>query len=526
MLIHELILNSANRYANRPALLLANKALSYGELWDQIRSAGNGLNRLGVCRNERIGIYLNKRFEGVVSYFAASYAGAVFVPINPALKPRQVGHILRDCDVSVLITSQASYSNLESELAECGDLKFVVTIGGDAKAAEGQYSRLSWDDLLAADSVPAQLPRCIDHDIASILYTSGSTGKPKGVVLSHRNMVSGAVSVSSYIGNVPDDRILAVLPFSFDAGFSQLTTAFRVGASVIMLDYLLPKDVLKTALSQEATGITGVPPLWNQLVTLEWPEQLSETLRYIANTGGAMPTETLRKLRAQLPATKVFLMYGLTESFRSTYLPPEEADERPTSIGKAIPNAEILVVREDGSICEPGEPGELVHRGALVSLGYWNDPERTRERFKPLPGQHPELTMPEMTVWSGDTVVADEDGYLYFVGRKDEMIKSSGYRISPSEVEEIVYQTGKVSECAALGIPHPMLGQAVVVVASGPNPGDESSAEILTECREALPNFMVPHAIHWQQQLPKNPNGKIDRKLLSDQLKDLLENET
>jgi acyl-coenzyme A synthetase/AMP-(fatty) acid ligase len=258
--------------------------------------------------------------------------------------------------------------------------------------------------------------------------------------------------------------------------------------------------------------------MWNQLVKLDWPEEVRESLRYIANTGGAMPTATLRKLQAHLPTTKVFLMYGLTESFRSTYLPPDQVDDRPTSIGKAIPNAQILVVREDGSRCDPGEPGELVHRGALVSLGYWNDPERTAQRFRPLPGQASELPFQEMTVWSGDTVYADEEGFLYFVGRKDDMIKSSGYRISPSEVEEVVFKTGQVSECAAIGVPHPDIGQAVVVVASGSNPGDDASAEILSACRATLPNFMVPGQIVWQEKLPKNPNGKIDRKHLASEL--------
>jgi acyl-coenzyme A synthetase/AMP-(fatty) acid ligase len=236
-----------------------------------------------------------------------------------------------------------------------------------------------------------------------------------------------------------------------------------------------------------------------------------------------MPTATLEKLRAQLPKTQVFLMYGLTESFRSTYLPPDQVDVRPTSIGKAIPNAEILVVREDGSLCGPGEPGELVHRGALVSLGYWNDPERTAERFRPLPGQASELPFEEMTVWSGDSVVLDDEGYLYFVARKDDMIKSSGYRISPSEVEEVVFQTDLVSECAAIGVPHPEIGQAVIIAASGPSPDDQAAEAIRSACQASLPNFMVPARIVWRESLPKNPNGKIDRKKLQADLGDMFD---
>jgi acyl-CoA synthetase (AMP-forming)/AMP-acid ligase II len=246
-------------------------------------------------------------------------------------------------------------------------------------------------------------------------------------------------------------------------------------------------------------------------------------MRYIANTCGAMPTATLDKLRQKLPKTTVFLMYGLTEAFRSTYLPPEELDKRPTSIGKAIPNAEIMVVREDGSLCGPGEPGELVHRGALVSMGYWNDPERTKQRFRPVPGQPIELPFEELAVWSGDTVVKDEDGFLYFVGRKDDMIKSSGYRISPTELEEVIYGTGLVTECAALGIPHPELGQAVVIAAHSQSPDDDTREAIILECKKALPNFMVPAMIVWQESLPRNPNGKIDRKRLAGELQDLFQ---
>jgi acyl-CoA ligase (AMP-forming) (exosortase A-associated) len=526
MLIHDLVLESEKRFGSRPSLIRGTESLTYSELAGLIRQVASGLHEAGVGRGDRVGIYLNKRFECVTAYFAVSYIGAVFVPINAVLKPAQVGHILRDCNVKLLIAPSGSVANLHTELSRCDDLEKVVTIGGDANKNLEKVSLHRWEELLSTPNVLRQPADRIDNDVAAILYTSGSTGKPKGVVLSHRNMVCGAKSVSQYLRNEPEDRILSVLPFSFDAGFSQLTTAFASGASVILLDYLVPKDVLKTAESFNATGLTGVPPLWNQLVTLEWPDAVQESLRYIANTGGAMPTATLDKLRAHLPNTEVFLMYGLTESFRSTYLPPAELDARPTSIGKAIPNAEILVVREDGSLCGPGEPGELVHRGALVSLGYWNDPEKTRARFKPLPGQASELTIPEMTVWSGDTVVADEDGFLFFVGRNDDMIKSSGYRISPSEVEEVVHQSGEVEECVALGIPHPVLDKAVVIVATGPSSNENSASAILAECRRALPNYMVPHEIRWVDQLPRNPNGKVDRKKLVEQFSNLFSEES
>jgi acyl-CoA ligase (AMP-forming) (exosortase A-associated) len=337
-------------------------------------------------------------------------------------------------------------------------------------------------------------------------------------------MVAGARSVAQYLENRPEDRILAALPLSFDAGFSQLTTAFHVGASVTLINYLVPRDVVDAVQRYRITGLTAVPPLWIQLAQLKWPEAARNSLRYIANTGGRMPKATLDRLRAALPRTLPYLMYGLTESFRSTYLPPSEVDRRPDSIGKAIPNAEILVVREDGSLCDANEPGELVHRGALVSLGYWNDPEKTAERFKPAPGQPSGLVMPEIAVWSGDTVRRDEEGFLYFITRRDEMIKTSGYRVSPTEVEEVVYGTGLVGEVAALGIPHPVLGQAIVVVATAPAGVDLDSQALLAQCRERLPAYMVPaRVVEREGSLPRNPNGKIDRKLLAQEFQALFE---
>ena len=296
--------------------------------------------------------------------------------------------------------------------------------------------------------------------MAAILYTSGSTGRPKGVVLSHRNLLVGAESVSTYLGNRPDDVILAALPLSFDAGLSQLTTAFASGAHVVLVNYLLPRDVVRLCATHQVTGLTCVPPLWIQLAGETWPEEATRSLRYFANTGGRMPASTLARLREIFPDARPFLMYGLTEAFRSTYLDPAEVDRRPDSIGKAIPNAEVLVLRPDGSQCRPGEEGELVHRGPLVALGYWNDPERTSQRFRPFPSPAPSWRAPEIAVWSGDTVVADEEGFLYFVGRSDDMIKTSGYRVSPTEVEEAAYGTALVRDAVALGVEDAALGAA------------------------------------------------------------------
>jgi acyl-CoA ligase (AMP-forming) (exosortase A-associated) len=518
-LLPHLISLSAERDADAVALTYGKQALSYRELHEAVCRFASGLIELGIERAERVGIYLEKRFETVIASFGAPAAGAVFVPLNPLLKPEQVGYILRDCNVRVLVTSNERLRLLADVLPACHDLRHVVVVDGVEPLPDiGALGRLRWEALLAASLRAGH--RVIDADMAAILYTSGSTGKPKGVVLSHRNMVMGAKSVASYLENHAGDTLLAALPLSFDAGFSQLTTAFHVGARVVLLNYLLPRDVLKALERERVTGLTAVPPLYIQLAQLDWPATIGEHLRYFANTGGRMPRETLALLRARLPKSKPFLMYGLTEAFRSTYLPPEEVDRRPDSIGKAIPNAEILVLREDGTPCAPNEPGELVHRGALVALGYWNDPEKTAERYRPLPahlpGRESGLVIPELAVFSGDTVRMDEEGFLYFIGRRDEMIKTSGYRVSPTEVEEILYATKLVGECVAFGVEHPTLGQAIQVIATPPAGGSLDVEALLAECRARMPAYMVPAGVTVHAgPLPRNPNGKIDRKKLS-----------
>jgi len=518
-LLHELISRSASSRPDATALAYGKQSMSYGVLQQSIESFVGGLVGLGLQRGERIAIYLEKRPETVVASFGSAAAGCVFVPLNPLLKADQVAYIMRDCNVRVLVTSSERLSLLASVLPSCKDLRHVLLVNaGPLPIAAGQFPLWRWDDLLQPGGPCGH--RVIDTDMAAILYTSGSTGKPKGVVLSHRNMVAGAKSVASYLENTADDTLLAALPLSFDAGFSQLTTAFHAGARVVLLNYLLPQDVLKALARERVTGLTAVPPLYIQLSELDWPTAIGEQLRYFANTGGRMPRETLTALRKRLPKSKPYLMYGLTEAFRSTYLPPEEVDRRPDSIGKAIPNAEILVLRDDGTPCAADEPGELVHRGALVGMGYWNDHEKTAERYKPLPAQTPGrdagLVLPEIAVFSGDTVRMDEEGFLYFIGRRDEMMKTSGYRVSPTEVEEVLYATRQVGECVAFGVDHPKLGQAIQVIATPPSGSSLDTTALLAECRRQMPAYMVPENILVRQgPLPRNPNGKIDRKALA-----------
>jgi acyl-CoA ligase (AMP-forming) (exosortase A-associated) len=538
-LVQDFIIESAKRTPHASALSHRGVEFSYAHLAQQVLAAATALQTLGLVRAERVAVYLDKREETVIAMFGSAAAGAVFVPINPVLKPDQVTYILRDCNVRILVTSSERLSQLSTLLVACLDLHTVIVLGddGDLPTIKGLQCIL-WRDCIGNEGkhigdagFGTELHgkqfgqddlSCIDDDMAAILYTSGSTGKPKGVVLSHRNLVAGALSVASYLENQAQDRILCVLPLSFDYGLSQLTTAFSVGACAVLMNYLLVGDIIDCVASERITGLAAVPPLWIQLSQRNLSG--AAKLRYITNSGGAMQRPTLAALRLALPHTRIYLMYGLTEAFRSTYLDPAELDARPTSIGKAIPNAQVLVLRPDGTPCAAGEPGELVHRGALVALGYWNDAGKTAERFKPLPAREPGLTLPEMAVWSGDTVRKDDDGYLYFIGRFDDMIKTSGYRVSPTEVEEVVYASALVAEAVAVGLPHPMLGQAIVLIATAADGTNLDAATLLAACKAALPGYMLPASVQVRAgPLPRNPNGKIDRKLLAGDLAHLFQ---
>ena len=522
VLLHELPARAAACWPARAALTVGGQHLAYADLFSQVERCAASLLALGLARGARVAVYLEKRVEAVVASFAAPAAGGVLVPVNPLLKATQVAHILQDAGVAVLVTSAPRLAALAPVLAACPELRHVVVCDDLVPAAPGPWpvglGLHAWHNIPAHP--PAEWPTVLESDVAVIFYTSGSTGQPKGVVLTHRNLVAGASSVAGYLHNQADDTLLAALPLSFDAGFSQLTTAFLVGARVVLLNYLLPRDVLQAMVRERVTGLTAVPPLYIQLAGLEWPDGVTQHLRYWANTGGRMPRATLERLRHLVPGAQPYLMYGLTEAFRSTYLPPAEVDRKPDSIGRAIPNAEVRVLREDGSECAVDEPGELVHRGPLVALGYWNRPEETARRFKPWPSAllpaGGDWLAPERAVYSGDTVRRDAEGFLYFVGRRDEMMKTSGYRVSPTEVEEALYASGLVAEALVYAVPDEVLGSAIcaAVLASRNASGhtDEDSAAVLAHCREHLPAFMLPKALNWvDQPLPRSPNGKLDR---------------
>jgi len=510
-LVPHLLRASSLRFPEKEALVHGEERLTYSQVSQQVTSLAWGLCRAGLRRGERVGIYLDPSIAQVVSIFGVSQAGGVFVPINAVLFPEQVAHIGRDCGIATLITTSSKLTTLLPVLGDLHSLRFLIVLS-DGEATPVPLPAYDFDALTHAQAEHVSQDRGIGKDLAAILYTSGSTGKPKGVMLSHDNVMAGATIVSSYLEITSADRILAVLPFSFDAGLNQLTTAFQQGGTLVLINFVFARQIVEMLAKEQITGLAGVPTLWSLLAQPNSTLQKNgpPALRYLTNTGGAMPQSVLRSLRAALPNTRIFLMYGLTEAFRSTYLPPEELDRRPTSMGKAIPDTEILVLNERNELCEPGEVGELVHRGPTVSMGYWGNPEATDSVLKANPLLPPELGDFEKVCYSGDLVKTDEDGFLYYVGRRDTMIKSSGFRISPTEVEEVVFQSGKVRHAAAVGVPDELLGQAVKVFVVPINGEPLDRDALLAFCEDKLPRYMVPKFIEVLDELPKTSSGKVD----------------
>ena len=510
-LIHHMLQTSAHRFPEKEALVHGGERLSYREVERRVAGLAHGLREAGAARGDRIGIYLDASVPQVLSIFGVSRAGGVYVPINGLLFPDQVAHIARDCQMKGLITTPEKLLTLSAALKEVPSLEFLVVVG-DGGPRDTPLDVHAFEALCATTPVDAWREETIEKDLAAILYTSGSTGKPKGVMLSHAQVMAGSSIISTYLGITEADRILAVLPFSFDAGMNQLMTAFQQGGTLLLINFVFAREVVDLLVKERVTGLAGVPTFWSLLAqpTSSLHRQALPHLRYITNTGGAMPQPVLAVLRKTLPTTRVFLMYGLTEAFRSTYLPPEELDRRPTSMGKAIPNTEILVLDEHGKLCRPGEVGELVHRGPTVSMGYWGQPELTARVLRPNPLVPPELGEQERVCYSGDYVKMDEEGFLYFVGRRDTMIKSSGFRISPTEVEEVLFRAGHLKGVAVIGLPDPILGQSIKAFVVARDGETAESAELLKFCAASMPRHMIPKAIEVLDELPKTTSGKVD----------------
>ena len=487
--------------AGDAALVSRSSVLSYEALNDRMARLARWLSERDVAPGTRVIGWLPKIELAALLPLACARAQLVYVPANPQLKEAQIAHILRDSGARLLIANDAR-------------LRLLTDVPGDVGL---------WSDTTVTEALAAVTSGCLGEpmaheptardpdDLVQILYTSGSTGMPKGVMLSHANLTLGAQSVARYLKLAPDDRTLCALPLSFDYGQNQLFATWAAGGTAVLLDYLLPGDVVKACAKHRITTLAAVPPLWVQLTERDWPDAATGPMRRLTNSGGALTTRLVERLRAIFgPDTDIVAMYGLTEAFRSTFLDPARIDAHPTSMGSAIPFAEVMVVRDDGSPADVDEVGELVHAGPLVAQGYWNAAAKTKARFRAAPAHS---TYGGTAVWSGDKVRRGADGLLQFVGRDDALIKSSGNRISPTEIEEAALAAGGVAEAVALGLPDETLGHRIaLLVRFGDGGGDPD--KLAAGLKRALPNFMQPHHIVALQDFPKNANGKIDRAAL------------
>ena len=503
---------------DNPALRIKDRVYSYQTLNIRIGRLAKFLVDQGFTSGDRVATWLPKTELACLMPLAAVRAGLVHVPVNPLLRPAQIRHILEDSGARGLVTSAARAGQLQENWGQ--EFPLALSLSKDG-LANPHFDRLSANGVLCfgetgvlahldneiSETLPP-LPFNTDTNVlAAILYTSGSTGRPKGVMLSHANLSLGAVSVAQYLGLSADDVTLAVMPLSFDYGQNQLFSTWQAGGCVVPIDYLTPRDVIKACAKHSVTTLGAVPPLWVQLAEQDWPAEATANMRRLTNTGGALTPSLVKMLRSIFPhPTRIFAMYGLTEAFRSTFLDPDLIDANPTSIGKAIPFAEIMAVAKDGREAAPNEHGELVHAGPLVAAGYWQDAEKTAARFKPAPDWS---RYGGMAVWSGDTIWRDENGLIYFVGRDDAMIKTSGNRVSPTEVEEAAIESGLVAEACALGRKDERLGEAIVLFVRGVAGAHE--AALAAHMKATLPNFMQPADYIWLEEFPKNANGKLDR---------------
>jgi amino acid adenylation domain-containing protein len=483
-----MLLATAGAHGSRAAVVDRRERTSYDQLAARSLAFAEALADAGVVPGDRVGVLLRRGADAAAAFFGVLAAGAVVVTINETLRPRQIEHILGHSGAKALLST--------AELLD----RLPRAIGTDVLT-------LDLADVPAVAEVEP-VPR-IGADVAQIIYTSGSTGLPKGVTISHANLWAGMEAVTSYLDIEHGDRIASLLPFSFDYGLSQLLCCAGTGAALVVEHSPVPQQIIQTLRDLEVTVLPAVPPLWLQLLGAEtFRTAPVGSLRVLTNTGGRLPTDAVRKLRRAQPQAALVLMYGLTEAFRSSYLPPERADRKPGSIGRAIPGAELLVLRDDLTECGPGEEGELVHRGPTVALGYWDDPEATARVFRPFPLRPPGTPDAERVVFSGDRVTMDEEGDLFFVGREDHLIKTLGYRVSPDEVADVLYASGQVVEAAVTSEPDDLRGARIVAYVVLAEDGDLD--RLKTFAASELPRYMHPGRIETRRALPRTPSGKHD----------------
>jgi amino acid adenylation domain-containing protein len=477
--------------AGQVAVVDGDRRVTYGDLHESVSRLTGTLRHHGVRKGDRVAIFLRRSVDAVAALFATWRAGGVAVILHDGLRTRQTNHIVEHSESICVITDSRQMLGVPE--FPCAR---VINIDALETAAD------------TGEPIPV-----IGLDLATLIYTSGSTGLPKGVMLSHDNLLSGAQIVARYLELTEHDVTLSILPFSFDYGLNQVLTAILAGATLVIQHSLLPNDICGAILKEGITGLAGVPTLWLQLTGRLSPflKRHCGSLRYITNSGGRLPELTVRAIRAAHPHLRVYLMYGLTEAFRSTYLPPDEVDRRPSSMGKAIPNVEILVIDPDGRPCRPGEVGELVHRGANVSMGYWRDPDSTARVFRPHPLQDFRNGRSELVVFSGDLVTTDDDGYLYYVGRKDMQIKSRGIRVSPEEVERCLHASNLLAHVVGFAIPRPDGENEIVVAVAARDPSCFQTDALQEFWRREMPEYMWPRHVWVLPALPLTSSGKPDR---------------
>ena len=490
--------------AGKIAAIDRNHQVSYAELAAAAGQVADWLQSRGIRPGDRVIVHLGKGIDEVAAMFGAWKMGAVVVNVNIRWTAAQLAYVARDCRARAVIAPKKALSALTGDNALPEGTAFLVQ-----GKAEGLVQGADPWTACPADSGSAP-DESDPQGLAMIIYTSGSTGAPKGVMLSHRNIRIGAISVADYLRLDESDRLLSVLPYSFDAGLNQLTTMLLMGGTIVHQPLTMPAEIVRMARAERVTGIAGVPPLWNQIVRLllDSPTDLPD-LRRITNTGGKIPPNILEVLPQVFPGTDIYLMYGLTESFRSTYLPPEKFAAKMGAIGRQVPHAQVFAIKHGVGIAGPGEQGELVHAGPLVSMGYWEKPEITAERIHPCP-ELAHLLGDAPVVHSGDLVRVDEDGDLWFVSRMDDMIKTLGFRLSPTEVEDVISQSGLVTDVVAYGVEDPDLGQAVHVAVTYLPQADESA--LAMHCVRSMAHYMRPRYFHaWDGAMPRTASGKLDR---------------
>jgi long-chain acyl-CoA synthetase len=504
---------SAARSPEKTALVCNGDRFTYAQLEVRANRLAASLTAGGVQRGDRAAIYLENSVEAVISVFAILKAGAVFVVVNPTTKADKLSYVLNNCRAAGLITDRTRLGALSNALLGSPHLQGVWVAGGVPGAGLATSKRLfdlraTLDDASLPTTPPAK--KCIDIDLAALIYTSGSTGRPKGVMLTHLNIASAATSITTYLENQADDIILSVLPLSFDYGLYQLLMAFKIGGTLVLeRSFTYPYRIIELLNQEHVTGFPMIPTISALLLQLDLAAHRFPAMRYITNTAAALPTEHIRQLRRLLPDVKIFSMYGLTECKRVSYLPPDQIDIRPASVGRGMPNEEVYIVDDAGRRSEAGAVGELVVRGSNVMKGYWELPEETDRMLKPgpLPG--------ERVLHTGDLFRMDEGGYLYFVGRKDDMIKTRGEKVSPREVEDVLHAMPGVAEAAVIGVPDEVMGEAIKAVVR-PQVGVRlSAAQVIHWCSLKLENFMVPKFVDFAGEFPKTSTGKISKRKLA-----------